>query len=265
MNLGLENKVVILVGGAGGIGSATARLLAQEGAKVVVVDIKREEGEKLINSLSEKRREAIFIKADVTKKEEVARMVKKVLKKYQRIDILIHSVLDVKGGDILDIDEEIFQHDLDTHLKSAYLCIKEVLPQMISQRKGVIVNLSSVNSILGIGEVAYSAAKAGLNSLTQTTAVRYGPLGIRANALVLGTIDTEGAWGKRKAKDPQVLEKIAKRIPRKRVGTPEEVANLICFLASERSSLLNGATIVADGGWSIAAGTIKEGPGEWYE
>lgn len=207
----LKNKIVIVTGGAGGIGQATVQGFLEEEAKIAIVDRRRKE----------------------------------------TLEFL---------------DEEVFKKDLETNLHPTFWCTKEVLPQMINQGHGVIVNISSVNGMVGIGEASYSAAKAGVISLSQSTAVRYGRDGIRCNCLAPGTIKTQSpSWVERLEKDPRALDKIASKIPRKKVGSPEEVALIILFLASEQSVLMNGATIVADGGWTLACGTIKEKECPWWE
>ena len=166
----------------------------------------------------------------------------------------------------MEIDEETYWKDINNNLTSTFFCTKAALSSMKEDGGGVIVNISSINSVIGIGEASYSAAKAGINSLTKTTAVRYGRYGIRCNSLLLGTIETGvPSWQERLKKDPMIFQKIASKNPRKKVGTPEESANLILFFASNNSSLINGADIVADGGWALAVGTIKEKEGPWWE
>lgn len=264
----LKNKVIIVTGGAGGIGQATVRRFLEERSKVIVVDRNNKALIEFAKTLLEEdfeKRDFWSNFRDLNKLNEVKEMVEEVIKRFDRIDILVNLAGNAFGKDILEIDEEIFEKDLTTNLYPTFWCTREVLPQMINQGYGVIVNISSINGIVGIGEVSYSAAKAGVISLTQTTAVRYGRHGIRCNCLAPGTIRTQSpSWVERLKKDPRVLDKIASKIPRKKVGTPEEVASIILFLASDQSALMNGATIVADGGWTLACGTIKEKEGPWW-
>ena len=259
----LKNKVVIVSGGAGAIGGAAVRAFLENGAKVAIIDKDTLKGEEILKEL--KGKEVVFIPTELSDEAQVKQMVGRVMEKFGQIDILVNIAGGAIGGDITDIDLPTFYKNIDMNLTSTWLCIQKTIPHM-KERGGVIVNISSVNGLIGIGEAAYSAAKAGVDSLARTTAVRYGRYGIRCNSLALGTIATfTRNWAERLKKDPKVLDKIASKIPRKKVGTPEEAASIILFLASDASRLINGATVVADGGWTLACGTVKEKEGPWWE
>lgn len=259
----LKNKIVIVTGGAGAIGQATVKAFLENGAKVVIIDKDVQKGKEFVEELKENK--TIFISADVSNESEVKKMVERVIEEFGQINVLVNIAGGAIGGDIVDIDLPTFYRNIDTNLTSTWLSIQNVIPHM-KKVGGTIVNISSVNALTGIGEVAYSAAKAGIDSLARTTGVRYGKYGIRCNSLALGTIATGTRnWAERLRNDPKVLDKIALKIPRKRVGTPKEAASIILFLSSDESRLINGATIVADGGWTIACGTIKEKEGSWWE
>ena len=173
---------------------------------------------------------------------------------FGRIDILVNNAGASQGDDILTFDEATWDWNLAVVLKSVYLCSRAVLPQMIERRSGAIVNISSVNGIVGLGEEAYSAAKAGMNVLTKNMAVKYGRFGIRVNAICPGTIRTP-IWGPRLEKDPLIFEKLAKWYPLGRVGEPEDIANAALFLASDEASWITGTILIVDGG--LLAGSYR--------
>lgn len=250
----LKNKIIIVTGGAGSIGMATVKAFLENECRVVVID------------KQELRAEVKFIQTDLSQPKQAEGAIRQAIEAFGGVDVLINLAGVVFGGDVTEIDEETYWKDTNNNLTSTFFCLKTALSHMQEKGGGTIVNISSINSIIGIGEAAYSAAKAGINSLTRTTAVRYGRYGIRCNSLLLGTIETSlPSWQERLKKDPMVFKKIASKIPRKSVGTPEEAAQLILFLASDASRLLNGADIIADGGWTLACGTIKEKEGPWWE
>ena len=139
-------------------------------------------------------------------------------------------------------------------LKSVFLCSKALLPQMIARRRGAIVNISSVNALSALGEEGYSAAKAGMISLTQNLAVKYGQFGVRANCICPGTVRTP-IWRARVERDPRIFERLAKWYPLGRVGEPEDIAHAALFLASDEAAWVTGATLVVDGG--LLAGNYR--------
>ncbi len=152
-----------------------------------------------------------------------------------------------RGDDIRAIDEATWDWNFAVVLKSAFLCCKAVVPEMMAQGSGAIVNISSVNGLTGLGEEAYGAAKAGMANLTQNLAVKYGRYGVRANCICPGTIRTP-AWEARLTRDPQVFERLTKWYPLGRIGEPADIANAALFLASDEASWLTGAIIPVDGG-----------------
>src|SRR4051812_35865171 len=174
-------------------------------------------------------------------------MVRQALNAYGRIDILVNNAGLSVGNDILTIDEATWDLNLNVVLKGVFLCSKEVLPGMIEQGRGVIINISSVNGLYGIGEEPYSAAKAGMINLTQNMAVKYGPKGVRVNCICPGSIDTP-IWGERVKQDPTIFQNLAKWYPLRRIGQPEDVANASLFLASDDASWITGVIFPVDGG-----------------
>jgi meso-butanediol dehydrogenase / (S,S)-butanediol dehydrogenase / diacetyl reductase len=259
----LKNKKVIVTGGAGSIGSAVCKMFLENKAELIVID---KDGKKIKKLRKEVQAKARFIQADISSPLIARQAISQAGEMLGRIDVLVNLAGFAQGGDITETDEETYWKDINNNLTSTFFCIRTAIPFMKEGGGGAIVNVSSINSVIGIGEVSYSAAKAGINSLTKTTAVRYGRYGIHCNSLLLGTIKTNSpSWQKRVQEDPDVFDRIASKIPRKKVGTSSEAAELIIFLASDVSRLINGAEIVADGGWSLAAGTVKEKEGPWWE
>jgi NAD(P)-dependent dehydrogenase (short-subunit alcohol dehydrogenase family) len=170
------------------------------------------------------------------------------------VDILVNNAARATDRDFLDLDEEQWEGDVSVALKGSFLCSRAVLPDMTSRGSGVIINVSSVNALGYYGNEAYSAAKAGIISLTRSLAVRYGPSGVRSNAVVPGTLRTP-AWEERMRQDPEVLERVAAWYPLGRVGEPEDVANAALFLASNEAAWITGVALPVDGG--LLAGNTK--------
>ncbi len=243
----LEGKVAWITGGGAGIGKAVSMRFAKEGAKVVVLELDRERGESVVEAIKRAGGEAELVVGSATDETNVNRALDVALKSYGGLDILVNNAYSCHGTKVLDIDPDLWDRNIEGCLKSAYLCSRAALPRMIDRGGGSIVNISSVNAIMSFGESAYSAAKAGVISLTKTTAVDYGPAGVRVNAICPGTIITEG-WQHVLDKDPEIFERIAEVYPLKRVGRPEEIANVALFLASDEASFVTGAVVVADGG-----------------
>ncbi len=243
----LENKIAFVTGAGSGIGRAIAERFAAEGAAVAVVDRQPEGGRETVARIEAAGGRALFAAADVTRADEIGRAVRATTNAYGRIDILVNNAAIGGGDDILKTDEETWDRVVAVVLKSVFLCTRAILPGMLAQRSGSIVNISSVNGLLGLAEEAYSAAKAGVINLTQNLAIRYGKDGVRANVICPGTVRTP-IWGARVAENPAIFDRLARWYPIGRVGEPADIAHAALFLASDEASFVTGAVLPVDGG-----------------
>jgi NAD(P)-dependent dehydrogenase (short-subunit alcohol dehydrogenase family) len=233
-----DGASVLVTGGGSGIGRAICRRFAADGASVLVADIAGEHAEEVAKLIG-----GAAVQADVTVAADVARMVAAV----DRVDVLVNNAGGGMADDVLEIDEEEWDKDVSLNLKSAFLCSKAVLPGMIERGGGVIVNIASVNGVAFFANEPYSAAKAGLISLTSSMATRYGRQGIRVVAVAPGTIRTP-IWQERVDKEPEIFERLVRWYPLRRVGEPEDVAAAAAFLASDDAAWITGTVLRVDGG-----------------
>jgi meso-butanediol dehydrogenase / (S,S)-butanediol dehydrogenase / diacetyl reductase len=234
----LQGKRALVTGGGSGIGRATSRRFAAAGATVLVADLVGERAEEVAAEIG-----GTAVQADVTVAREVARMVEVA----GQVDVLVNNAGGGMADDLLEITEDEWDADVTLNLKSAFLCSKAVLPGMIERGSGVIVNIASVNGLAFFANEPYSAAKAGLVSLTRSMATRYGKHGIRAVAIAPGTIRTP-LWQERVDSEPAIFERLVRWYPLRRVGEPEDVANAAAFLASDEASWITGEVLRVDGG-----------------
>jgi meso-butanediol dehydrogenase/(S,S)-butanediol dehydrogenase/diacetyl reductase len=250
----LANRVAVVTGGGSGIGRATAELFAREGATVVVADLYGDRAEAVAKGIDEAGGTAMAVEADVATPEGVDHIFARADSVFAPVDILINNAGASLGNDLRMIEPDLWDRNFDIVLKSAFLCTKAVLPGMIARRKGAIVNISSVNGLMGLGEEAYGAAKAGMVNLTQNTAIRYGEFNVRANCIAPGTVDTP-IWAERKKINPNVMQELAAWYPLGRVGQPEDIANATLFLVSDAASWITGVVLPVDGG--LTAGLFR--------
>lgn len=247
----LKNKVAIITGARRGMGRTHALILAKAGAKVVVSDISQEDCEKVVEEIKKNKGEAMAVKCDVSKKEEVDEMVKKTVEKFGKIDILVNNAGICQFKLFLELTEEDWARTLDINLKGYFLCAQAAVKEMAKQKFGRIINIASVAmGQQGIGFpniVHYCASKGGIIGMTEALAVELAPYNIRVNAIAPGMIETPMIESVKQ--DPKTMEGMLARVPMHRVGKPEEVSNLVLFLASDESSYITGSTVVIDGGW----------------
>jgi NAD(P)-dependent dehydrogenase (short-subunit alcohol dehydrogenase family) len=245
-----QDRVVVVTGSGSGIGRVMAQRFAAEGARVAVVDWHEERASEVAAEIPQ----ALAVRADVSSGADVAAMEAAVRSSLGAVDVLVNNAAVAEGDDVLAMDEATWEKDVAVVLKSVFVCSKAVLPAMIERRRGVIVNITSVNALSALGNEAYSAAKAGVINLTKGIAVRYGSFGVRCNAIAPGTIRTP-IWQERVDRDPSVFERLVKWYPLGRVGEPEDIANAAMFLASDEASWITGTVLTVDGG--LMAGNYR--------
>jgi meso-butanediol dehydrogenase/(S,S)-butanediol dehydrogenase/diacetyl reductase len=250
----LADTVSVVTGGASGIGRATAERFAREGSRVVIADRDGARAESVASGIDKAGGTAMAVEADVATETGVVHLFERANNVFGPVDILVNNAGASYGNDLRTIEPNVWDRNLAVVLRSAYLCTRAALPGMIAKRKGAIVNIASVNGLLGLGEEAYSAAKAGMINLTQNNAVRYGEYNVRVNCVAPGTVDTP-IWNERKAIDPDVFDKLAHWYPLGRVGTPEDIANAVLFLVSDAASWITGVVLPVDGG--LTAGLFR--------
>ena len=245
------DKVAIVTGGGRGIGKAVAVRMAQESAKGVVVDKNQETLTSTVEGIKEGGGQATAIVADVTRGEEVRRMVQTAVEQFGKIDILINNVGLFITEPFLDTGEETWDMILAINLKSTLLCSQVVLKEMTKNGGGTIVNLSSNAGKIGVGyQASYSAAKAGVMGLTKSLAREMARHNINVNCVCPGLVDTE-LTAEAIGGVPEMKEKLVKAIPFRRMAQPEEVAAAVCFLASDDAGYITGQTLSVDGGNSM--------------
>ncbi|MEM7800999.1 MAG: glucose 1-dehydrogenase [Chloroflexota bacterium] len=244
----LNNQVAVITGGGSGIGQAITYLFATEGAIVIIADKNLAAAQMTAQQIGD---QAHALEVDVTQNESVSQMAEHIQREFGRVDILVNNAATSRGNDILEIDEETWDFNLDLVLKSVFFCSKALLPMMIEQKKGAIVNISSINGIGTHGMEPYSAAKAGVLNLTRNMATKYGHLNVRVNAISPGTVKTP-FWDPLLAENPSILDDIAEWIPLERVGQPEDIAKAVLFLASDDAIWITGSNLVVDGGMTAS-------------
>lgn len=242
----MKDRVALITGSARGIGRAIAVRLARDGFKVVVSDLVAGEAcEGVVNEISSSGGIAIATGCDVTDPEQVKEMISHVIETFGRVDVLVNNAGIAKDNLLLRISDEEWAQTIDTNLTGAFHCTRAVIRQMMKQKQGQIINISSVVGLHGnAGQAHYAASKAGIVGFTRSVAREYGSRGITANAVAPGYIETQMTAKLLN----QHREAILSRIPLGRPGTPEDIAGVVAFLASPDASYINGQVIVVDGG-----------------
>jgi NAD(P)-dependent dehydrogenase (short-subunit alcohol dehydrogenase family) len=240
----LKDKVALITGAASGIGRATARLFADNGAKIVALDITDAAGNQTVEAICKNFGEAIYIHADVGRKDDVDSAVQTAIERFGRVDILFSNAAWHAPGTVTDISEEDWDRTLDICLKATWRLARGIVPVMRAHGGGAIVITGSVHANRGYPSyTAYQASKGGLLSLTRSLAADCAPT-IRVNTILPGAVVT-GLWDN---VSESMRQKIARMCPLQRNGQPEEIAQVALFLASDMSSYMTGASVVVDGG-----------------
>ncbi|KRG36888.1 SDR family NAD(P)-dependent oxidoreductase [Psychrobacter sp. P11G3] len=241
----LQNRVAILFGGTSGLGEATAKAFAKEGAKIVVTGRDEEDGNRIVKDIRDHNQDAIFVKADVTKKTDIQAVVDQALTTYGQIDILyngagIHDAYD----NAVELEEDFYDKLMAINVKAPYLASKMVIPHFIQQGGGTIINVGSqATQMAGPGGSAYVTSKHAILGFSKQLAFDFGSQGIKVNTLSPGFIKTPMTEG--------IEDERLERIPAERAGKPEEIAALAVFLASDDSNYMQGANVLMDGGWVL--------------
>jgi 3-oxoacyl-[acyl-carrier protein] reductase len=243
----LEGKVAIVTGGAQGIGLATVRKFVDEGAVVALCDVKQEGVDQAVRALSADGAVSGYV-VDVTRRDQVDAMMSSVKEKRGRIDVLVNNAGITLDARLQKMTDEQFDKVVAVNLKGTYNCARAVVDTMVEQGSGVILNASSVVGIYGnFGQTNYAATKFGVIGFVKTWARELGPKGVRCNAVAPGFVATT-ILGTIPLK---VLEQMTERVPLRRLGTPEDIANVYAFLASDEASYINGAVIEVAGGLTV--------------
>ena len=245
----LENKVALVTGAGRGIGRAIAIALAKEGAEVIVnYNGSEERAKEVKQTIEENCGKASIYKCNVSDFEACEAMIKDVVKEHGHLDILVNNAGITKDGLIMKMKEEDFDSVLNVNLKGTFNTIRHSARQMLKQRNGKIINISSVSGILGnVGQANYAASKAGVIGLTKTMARELGSRGITVNAIAPGFVDTEMT----EVLSEELKENACKQIILGRFGKPEDIANAAIFLASDKADYITGQVISVDGGMNV--------------
>jgi len=248
---GLKGKVALVTGGAGGIGGATVRRFAKEGCKIVATDILGDKLNKLVEELKKSGSQVIGVKADITDLHEAEIVAQAAMDEFGQIDILANIAGGAIGEEITPFAnsrKEVWNKIINLNLYGAINCTRAVINHMIKRRSGKIISIASIAGMFGqAGTADYSAAKAGIIGFTKALAKEVGQYGINVNALSPGLIGTARVL----AFPEDFKQNLIQRVYLKRLGKPEDVANLIAFLASDEASYITGAVVVIDGGVTL--------------
>jgi 3-oxoacyl-[acyl-carrier protein] reductase len=244
----LKDKIAIVTGAGQGIGCNIALKMAQEGADVVIAEINPVTGTRTKREVENLGRKGLFFAVDVANRKQVQDMVAQVLSVWEKIDILVNNAGFDRGATLLKVKEEDWDAVLGVHLKGTLICIQAVAPHMIENRYGKIVNISSIWGKTGaISEISYSSAKAGMIGLTKSVARELGRYQINVNVVLPGLILTPTIAKMAERYQNMIIE----NTPLGRIGQPEEVANVVAFLASNEASFMTGSAVEVSGGWNM--------------
>ena len=250
MDMELKDRVALVTGGSRGIGRATSLALAASGARVIVNYVKsKEKAEAVVAEIAASGGAAEAFKTDVSKPDEVETLFNHIRDSYKRLDILVNNAGVIKDTLLAGMPIKEWDRVMDVNLRSAFLCMRAAVELMMAEHSGTVINISSTSAIMGgRGQTNYAASKGGMISLTRASAVELAGKGIRVNAVLPGMVVTDMSGRIRKRAGDELL----KRIPQGRFGEPQEVADLVVFLASDRASYITGQSLVIDGGLSVS-------------
>ena len=244
----LNNKVAIITGGSSGIGRQTALRFAREGASVTIADRNRRMGEETLRLVEEAGGDALFVPVDVADPVQVGRMVEQTVERFGRVDVLVNAAaILIRTPPLAEVEERDWDLMMDVNLKGLFFSCKYAIPAMLDSGGGSIVNIASMAGLRGYGmSLPYAVTKAGVIHLTTTAAAQYTHLGVRVNVIAPGSVDTPQFRGS--TASSEAVRERASQHPMGRVGTPDEIANVIVFLASDEASYVSGSLFVVDGG-----------------
>lgn len=250
----LKDKVALVTGAGGGIGQAIALRLATEGADVVINDIRLEPAQSVVDEIQAMGQKSLAVAADVSRSEDVHRMFEQILEQFGRIDILINNAGGAareRSAPFDQLNEEVWNDVVGSNLNGTMLCSRAALRSMIKQQSGKIINIASISPWLaGYSGVDYAAAKSGVITMTRTIAKGVGEHGITVNCISPGAIDTPGVM-----RNQQIRDNFLKSVCLKRLGRPDEIANMAAFLVSNEADFITGQNFIIDGGRSLGVKT----------
>lgn len=247
----LAGRVAVITGGAIGIGAATARLFAREGARIALVDRDDEKGDRTRGEIEREGGTCRFYGADVSSAGQVQEAANRILQDFRQVDVLVNNAGIWRPGRVVDLDVETWDAVLNTNLRNVFLFSKYLLPAMIRAGAGVVINVASVAGLVGAPDASsYAASKGGIVNLSRSMALDFAPDNIRVNCLCPGMTDTAQGDSVVAHNKPELDPAEAKRTwqPLRRVGTPEDAAKAALYLASDDSAFMTGSVLVIDGG-----------------
>lgn len=245
----LQNKVAIITGAGSGIGKSTALIFAKEGAKVVVANRREDKGQNTVDEIKKQGGEAMFIKTDVSNWDDVSNMVERVVQSYGEIDILVNNAGVLRMGPLTEVNEDDWNYVLNINLKGVFYTMKKIIPLMIKQGKGKIINIASIAGLVGFEQIGpYCASKGGVIALTREAALEYAKNKININCIAPGVIRTEMTG---MLEDEQTNSYYRLQTPYPRLGEGEDIGYAALYLASDESDFMTGQVMVVDGGWTI--------------
>lgn len=246
----LKGKVAIITGGSDGIGAVAGHLFTREGAQVVLVARNEEKGQKVAAAIRNEGGDAYFVKTDVSQVNDVRRLMDETVSLYGALHVLYNNAAvywPMEDGPITDLKEEVWERVLGINLTGVFLCTKYAIPLMIKSGGGSIISTSSTGGILGLGNTAYGASKAGVINLMKNVAMHYASQKIRANTIIPGITETPIVL--ELFSDPAIRQQWEAATPIGRFGKPEEIAKLALYLASDDSAYVTGTEFLIDGGF----------------